>query len=438
MKKFVTTQKRNFVFLLVMSLFLCNYAGFAQDREEINRLLTRAKTAYSMGNYEDALTEYKKVQQMAPKYPDLYKAIADVYEKLGSADDLKNALESYNTYLRLAPESSDREAILEKTASIEYMMEKQIEKNIILDDFSGIWISNLFSEKTKLPPFLFKVMEVGKTGKFRITILPESGFYRESIIDKVVNVVPDNKNGIRFTFADAQAYVPGQAGYDFLRGIANIAFSNNSLAALGTTSALSLMQENDLPSKTQTAYNFDLKYDNGTFKGYCNIIKNVSDPKRTNNQDELFEITLKKDNQYYYVLTNSLSFRWDGAIKNANGKILGYSDVKNLMQIKHPDLWKQYKSGNAMAMAGVAPAAIGIVALVACAWWGDLQNAGIAQLCLYGGLGLSTVGWTLAILGSNKMFKASKEYDRRIRNNNASYLNFGLTPSGNLGAVFTF
>ena len=449
MKKNNHNPKRNFLFLLVIALLLCCHAGLAQNRDDVNRLLARAATAYEMGNYEDALNEYKKVQKLAPNHPDLYKAIAEVYEKLGSVTDLVSAMESYEAYLRLAPKAKDREAILKKTASLEYIIETKIKQEKILDDFSGIWISNLHTEKTKTPLFMFSITEPGKEGKFRVELLPESGFFSKSIINSKVNVVPDNKNGIRFTFADAQAYIPSQAGYDLLRGIADITLSNtSSLAALGATTAVNAVQANDLPSNTQTAYNFDLKYNKGQLKGYCNIIKNVSNPKGMSNQDDLFELVLEKNNDYFKTL--SLTVTSGGATKDDKGKYLLPDDVKKLMYVEHHDLWKKYKSGyNMQCGGGFLTGFFGGLAIMCGAglFSEELDRVDRVNLTTYviiPSAGLTAVGVTMISGGIKKSRKACEEYNQRIQNSSkssskkTSSLNFGITTSGNLGAVLTF
>ncbi|MDR3046944.1 MAG: tetratricopeptide repeat protein, partial [Bacteroidales bacterium] len=82
-----------FWMLLTTSLFLsANIFSQTQNSvDDVKRLITRAKTAYSIREYQDALKEYQKIQQLVPEYPDIYKAIGEVYEKLGEDDDLKAA-----------------------------------------------------------------------------------------------------------------------------------------------------------------------------------------------------------------------------------------------------------------------------------------------------------------------------------------------------------
>jgi tetratricopeptide (TPR) repeat protein len=443
------------LFLIFFSLLGNN--SFAQDKNEIDRLLVRAKAAYSMGNYNDALAEYRKVQQLMPQYPEIYKAIADVYEKLGGEEDLKEAMENYKTYLKLSPDAADKITVNEKIAVLEYKHEKLAEKNFILDDFSGVWITDVSmkrkGDRDSIPVMIFKIMEVGKEGKFRIEILPEGGFYRESIINKTVNVVPDDKHGLRFAFADAQAYIPSQSKYDFLRSLASAVPSTNNIYnsfATGFTNVINSVQESDLPNNRQTTYAFDVKYEDGVLKGYCNVIRNFANAKMTNNEDELFEITLMKNDEYYNWLSKGMTFgSFFGVTRGGSGKPLSRKEVKSRMALSHPKLWKQYNSGYNTMMTGGILMGIGLVggieigvifSLLKDDEYSNYEKVrSIAPYFIMAGAGLTVIGVPLMATGTKKQKKAINEYSRTYPQRSSSpKLSFGITSSGGVGLTLNF
>jgi tetratricopeptide (TPR) repeat protein len=475
-----------FWMLLTASLFLSANI-FSQNQnsvDDVKRLIARAKTAYSIGEYQDALKEYQKIQQLVPEYPDIYKAIGEVYEKLGGDDDLKAAIENYNQYLRLSPDAQDQEVMTEKIASLEYLYEKQVQQTQILNDFSGIWISEAVTEENVVTPkkskkdayreayeaakknestskdvskkmskassFVFKITEIGKTGKFRIEILPESGFYKESIIQKTVNVVPDKKNNVTFTFADAQSYMPSQSKYDWLRLGVQV-FSNNAVSNAIGNMTINSLQEKDLPSNTQTAYHFELQYVDGELKGRCNIIQQHADAKTNKyTQDDYFEITLKKDDHYYNRLKSEIvATTW--SYKDAVGRSLTPEEVKNKIKL-YPDLYKQYKSGDNIGTWGGVLSGLGVGGLLsgfimAKGWFSD-DNATEEQrnsdkktgnILMIAGGGLTFVGIPLGVAGQRKANDALKKHQSRMQNEqNTSNLNIGITSSGGVGLVLNF
>lgn len=256
-------------------------------------MLARAKTAYNRGEYLDALGEYQKVQKLMPNHLDLYKVIGEEYEKLGGDDDLKAAIESYNQYLKLSPDAEDRNEILDKTAALEYIFEKQIEQTKILDDLSGLWISDLVFKKDNNRPYvILKVEEVA--GKFRVTLLPESGIFAESIYQKTVNIVPAKDNSFRFTFADTYVHNPSSSAYNMLRiGVA--ALGGSELTQGLMQEGVNMAEEGDLQSNTTTGYHFELKYNNGKMEGLLNILqKHANTEVSQTTQDNIYEISFTK------------------------------------------------------------------------------------------------------------------------------------------------
>jgi len=301
-----------FIVVFIAASFCCEAAFSQSSIDAIKRLLTRAQTAYSMQNYEDALNEYLKIKQMSPNYPDLYKAIGDVYEKLGKDNDLANAIESYKTYLRLVPNAKDKEEMSKKIYVLEYIHEKQVQQTKILDDLRGIWVvvDDLKVDKNRYTgeiswksDFVFKISEIQTTGTYWVTIMKEhSRYYRETIVEKTVGITPQKDNSFNFTFADIQVHTPNQGGYAFARGITGLVGgllggSKWSLLTDAANVAIDATQANDLPTNTQTAYIFALKYVDGKLEGIVNVVRSFSDPNQQRTlKNDLYEITFVKYN----------------------------------------------------------------------------------------------------------------------------------------------
>ena len=304
-----------FFVMFIAASFCCDVAFSQSSTDDIQRLLTRAQTAYSMGEYDDALKEYLKIKQMAPNYPDLYKAIGDVYEKLGKDDDLANAIESYKTYLRLAPNAADKEEMNKKIYTLEYIHEKQVQQTKILDDLNGTWIAvdnveflKIYEETGENPPysdFVFNISEVQKTGTYRVTIMRGSINYRETIVEKTVPITPQKDNSFNFTIADAQVHTPNQGGGGLARVGAGILGDviGGKLGGYVTDAANALIdnkQANDLPSNTSTAYMFALKYVNGKLEGVVNVVRRFADPNQQKTlKNDLYEIIFVKKNDNF-------------------------------------------------------------------------------------------------------------------------------------------
>ena len=345
-KNFKKITPVKFIVLLGLVLF-GNTIVFGQNdvNTEIKRSLAIAKTAYGLGEYQDALNEYLNISKLAPDFSDIYKAIGDTYVKIGGVDNLKMAIENYNHYLLLSPNAEDKDAVQEKIFQLEYLFKKQAQQDFILDDINGLWISNLVNVSDKkqreasllslvknhklsqsdaetlktsgmvldtcyrvdmksTPLLFFKITEMGKTGKYRVEILKESSFYKESIIQKVVNIIPDKNNTIQFAFADEERYIPSQSKWGFLRFAGSVAGQAiggfGGQIAEGLTSTLAdAGSESDIPSRAQTVYNFELQYNNGLLTGYCNVIQKSSSAKaEKETQNDYYEISFWKDNDY--------------------------------------------------------------------------------------------------------------------------------------------
>jgi len=311
-----------FIVLLMLALFGHTHA-FGQNQDlnnEVRRLLTRAKAAFEIGEYSDALKEYQAVSILVPDFADIYKAIGDAYEKLGGEDNLQKAIESYKHYLSLSPDAEDETSIKDKIIQLEYIFEKVAQKNFILDDFNGVWVSDLANNKrnnSKLliestyrvdlnltPVLIFRITEMGRTGRYRVEILKESYFYKESIIKKIVNIYPDKNNSIRFTFADEERYIPSQSKWEGLRLFGSILGQaiggvGGDIFNIGVSAAANFGQEIDIPSNAQTVYDFELQYKDGALVGYCNVIQGYSSARSSKDTGyDFYEIKFWKENDY--------------------------------------------------------------------------------------------------------------------------------------------
>jgi tetratricopeptide (TPR) repeat protein len=436
------TSLKFFLGMIVTTSLFLGGNTFAQNQnsvEEVKRLIIRGKTAYSMGNYEDALSEYKKAQSFVPDFPDLYKVIADVYEKKGSNDDLKSALVHYSEYLRLSPNATDRDAVLEKIASLEYRYEKQAEQTKIMDDLSGIWVSNLVLKSDERKPYvILEIKEIQKTGKYRVTVLPESGFYKASLIEKTVNIIPTKDNSFRFILADAQAYTPSGSTYDFLRLGVSALGGGDLVQGLAQTT-INAVQASDLPSNTQTAYDFKLKYTDGKLDGLLNVLQKQAKANENNTtQDEIYGIIFRKDNRYFEKINAELAYNaFSGVTRNKSGKSLNVPEIEKILQ-NYPDLLQQWKHTSTNAGTGMMSG--GIVILISGLVYPLLNdNLKLAGKIMIGvGSGLTVIGIPLMYSGMHQQKKIMNEYNLRRKNEQNVSLNLGITPSGNFGFVLNF
>jgi len=424
-------------FVMFIAASCCNVAFSQNTTEDIKRLWIRVQTAYSMGEYEDALAECLKIKQIAPGYPDIYKTIGDVYEKLGSDENLINAINSYKEYLRLSPNAEDKEAMQTKIYQLEYISDKQIKQTQILDDFKGLWVSDI-KDKNGNPFVIFNFTEIAREGRFRVEMLPASGFYnKKSIIQKVVSVVPDRKNTILFTFADAQTYNPSSAKYDLLGfGLQMLSGSISSpslISNIGTVGQIGInaAAEKDLPTSTQTTYTFKLQYQNGKMEGYCIIQQLHNNSKiQQETQNDYFEITLTKEDGFLYKKGKH--------IVDATGKHLSKEEFRNTIK-DYPNLFKKYKTYK------IIPALIPIGAVGLITGLSMPSDIDIRYLITGVGACTTVLGITLTATKRSRILQnIANEYNEEIRLNNktgkkqGANLNFGITPSGGVGLVLNY
>jgi tetratricopeptide (TPR) repeat protein len=499
----ITIKKISFIILICCYTVLLH--AQQNDVEEMRRHIRYAQTAYNAGEFNDALKEYKTAQTFAPDYPELYKAIGEVYEKLGGSANLTEAINSYQNYLKLAPDANDSRNILDKIYELEYLRTKAETQDNILADITGSWVAinnvevtnmvstnNGSNEKVGIASLLMspnkgmdnkdknnvteddiswnadyvfditEVIQSGKhTGVYRITIQPTGcRFYRESIIEKTVTVTVTKDNFLNFTFADAQVYTPNPAKYDGYRIFSDMLASSMDKPWIGnlTNSAANAYQAADLPSNTQTAYNFTLNYDEGKLTGMVNIKQNYADPtKQQVTQNKLEEITfVKRDDNFYAKLKNVYDNQPD-ILTQKPGAMFSYVD-KNGMKVSPKgvytkilsvdfDLAKRYKKvsrrektcfvvsmiGSGILGGGLAAAIFGYEDM------GDEFTMGVLA-SLSGGL-IIGISMPISIHAAKTRIKLVNQYNDQLiqrKNKPVSELRFGITPSGGIGLTMNF
>ena len=377
---------RRLLIVVIAFMGIVNCAQAQQDnREEVRRHILRARTAYSAGEFEDALSEYKKALNLAPQYPELYKAIGDVHEKLGSTTNLSEAIIYFNRYLELDPNAEDSRTIQDKVYALQYRQEKSAKQDYILDDLSGTWVAidNLEIFKTDkkteqitwLSDFVFEISEIQNTGKYRVTIVEKgSRCYKATITDKTVNIVPQKDASFNFTIVDAQVHTPNQGGYAGARGaigiLQNFGIIPSWLGEAGNV-AVDIAQSNDLPSNTQTAYIFALRYIDGELKGLVNVVQKFANPNQQRTlENGLHAITFVKDGDRFLsemqkqqinmqnldlILPMKVDlqgkYKGNKYMDNLGNKLLKKEIISKIMNL-NPKLAKEFRKAKSLEAAG--------------------------------------------------------------------------------------
>ncbi|MDR1526590.1 MAG: tetratricopeptide repeat protein [Dysgonamonadaceae bacterium] len=446
---------------------------FAQQKnndEELRRHIRYAQTAYNSGEYQDALDEYNEALKLAPQYPELYKAIGAVYEKLATTAHLESAITSYNRYIELAPDAPDVRQMKDKIYDLEYIIKKQREQDIILDDLSGEWVAIDNIEVSKIEDdgrigffsdFVFKITETSsageqKTGKFQIEMLePGNRYYSANLIEKKINIVPAKNNSFTFTFADAVVHTPKSGGYNTGRFLGRILGSTTGADWLGELSdiAISTMQESDLPSNTQTAYAFALKYDKGKLVGSVNIVGKFADPTRQQTTaNEVYKITfVKKDDKLRELLRATLDDKPEVINTNTRkdkwGNKLSDKEIAKRLYSFNPQLGKEYyKTKNTetaaivMSIASIPVMATGILL------WGlnedNPQLITTGKTMFFSSLAIEIISLSVGISATSKKGHLVKQYNEQITQQHkqkpTAELRLGVTASGGLGLTLNF
>ena len=468
--------------IIVVSFFaffcIMHLQAQQDDREEMRKNVLRAQTAYKAGEFEDALNEYKKALNFAPQYPELYKAIGDVYEKIGGTTNLSQAIIHYQRYIELAPNAEDNRSIQDKIYALQYLQEKSQKQDEILDDLSGAWVAmdNIQIIKTDvktgavtyMADFIFKITEIQKTGKYRITIQREgSRYYRETIIDKTVNIVPQKDHSFNFTIADAQTYTPNAGIYSAARLGARMLGTVTEMDWLGDAAnvAIDIRQTKDLPSNTQTAYIFALKYKDGKLEGLVNVVRKFADQTQQKTlENGLYEITfVKQNNNLIKEINESLDNKHDGLHTKIDekgressrqfdkyGVKLSRKEITNKITNFDYQLGNRYRRASNQEIAGMT-IAFGAMGMMFAGM--PLFLVGLIQendqllipsyVLLGAGGGISLfVGIPIGLSGNKKVEKIKDEYNDRItsqpRDRAKSQLYFGISPAGSVGLTLKF
>jgi len=293
-------MKKRLYFIWVLLLPLLMQAQTSSIADEIKRHLTRAKTAFSVGEYQDALEEYQKAQELIPDFPDLYKAIGEVYEKLGGASNLTEAISNFQNYLKLVPKADDSREITDKIYALEYLRDKLVTQKKILADLSGTWIDEGFeavgrtiknngsSYNYRNMDCEFKISEIGRTGRFRVSSVIGNIFTNTNIGEMKVDFVPDKENSFTLSFVDTytpdaskydKARTDARAGAELGKAIGGAVFGSNPLGNAITDyrtekkiNEINAAQMKDLPN-VRAVCNLLLKYEEGKLVGELYMIK---------------------------------------------------------------------------------------------------------------------------------------------------------------------
>jgi tetratricopeptide (TPR) repeat protein len=463
---------------LLFLLICCNITllqAQTNNTEEMRKYIRRAQTAYNAGELNDALKEYKAAQALVPDYPELCKAIGDVYEKLGSTADLVAAIASYKRYLQLAPQAADARQIQDKIYDLEYLQEKAEKQDKILDDLSGRWVAinnvQIPKEDTTagtfswLADYVFDIEEIAQAGKhtgvYRVTVQPAGcRFYRESIIEKTVTIVPAKDNSFTFVFADAQVYTPNPAKSDALRIFGNTIGAATGKSWMGelANTAANAYQTSDLPSNTQTAYTFAIKYDEGKLVGLVNIVQKFANPNiQQTTQNKLEKVVFVKQDEDFYAECKKVFGNAPDILTVRPGATFSYND-KNGVKVKRrevyekillvdADLAKRYKKVSnkekncfvsAMIGAGALGGGLGLVLSSS----DDVDVFGVGVIALFAGALITTPSMIIGIRAGKTRMALVEQYNNQIRKSSkpkfVSELRFGITPSGGIGLTLNF
>ena len=113
--------------LAFAALFSWMSASFGQQkvsdgaRRFFDRGMAAVEMAKSNADYEDAIKEFEQAVRLAPNWPDVYYNLGMVQNKLERFDE---ALKNLKSYLRLAPDAQDSQAVKQLINKIEYKKEK--------------------------------------------------------------------------------------------------------------------------------------------------------------------------------------------------------------------------------------------------------------------------------------------------------------------------
>ena len=154
MKKTKTFYLISVLAVSVLLLSTANAGAVSKEaRRHMDRGLAAAEIAKTPEDYELAIREFQKAQELAPGWADVYYNMGLVQEKAGK---FKDAAGSLRQYLKLAPKSPDAETVRAMANKLEFKAEQVITDEEALDIFvsltdnsqwqlKGITNANVFS-----------------------------------------------------------------------------------------------------------------------------------------------------------------------------------------------------------------------------------------------------------------------------------------------------
>lgn len=120
---------------LAAFLIACSFAGAAPAAEAVaKQLFQRGEEAYKEGRYAEAVELFLRAYEEDP-HPALVYNVGQAYEKSG---DVPNALRSYRSYLRLAPQAEDRGVVELRVKHLEERLrERGVQQVTVISDPAG-------------------------------------------------------------------------------------------------------------------------------------------------------------------------------------------------------------------------------------------------------------------------------------------------------------
>lgn len=123
-----------------LALFIVSIAMAQPIPEDAVRSMARGEAAFeaakSPSDYSRAYREFKEASLTAPDWPNIHFNLGLVQEKMGK---YAGAINSYRTYLSLAPNAQDAIEVQTLIYKLEYHMEADQREHEKLSDLNGIW-----------------------------------------------------------------------------------------------------------------------------------------------------------------------------------------------------------------------------------------------------------------------------------------------------------
>lgn len=123
MEAIVFNKQIKRIFILLICGLAISSANAQVTRGQVLRLFYKASTYYNKGEQDKAIETYREIATLAPRYPDTYLRMAEIYDK---AQNYESAIVMYRKYINLEiddakiKEPSARLKVLEKQVGIEH------------------------------------------------------------------------------------------------------------------------------------------------------------------------------------------------------------------------------------------------------------------------------------------------------------------------------